>query len=65
MAKSIVLHEEDCIGCRACVDICPEVFGFLEGEGKALVVNPDGGEEGDILEAIEMCPVSCIAFEDV
>ncbi len=64
MSKTVAINEDECIGCRACVDICPGVFGFIEGEGKALVVNPDGGAEEDILEAKDICPVACIYFEE-
>ncbi|MFW5488065.1 MAG: ferredoxin [Desulfovibrio sp.] len=64
MSKTVTLNEDDCIGCQACVDICPGVFGFIEGEGKALVINPDGGTEEEILEAMDICPVSCISWEE-
>ncbi|AEI13839.1 4Fe-4S ferredoxin iron-sulfur binding domain protein [Flexistipes sinusarabici DSM 4947] len=63
MAK-VALDQEECIGYRACVEICEEVFGFNEDEEKAYVIKPEGGPEEEIQEAIDSCPTDCIYWED-
>ena len=59
-----VIVEEDCIACSACEEICPEVFRVNESLGYAQVLNPSGGSEEKIQEALDACPVSCIHWSD-
>ncbi|HOJ13554.1 MAG TPA: ferredoxin [Deltaproteobacteria bacterium] len=63
MGKTVFLDREECIGCGMCQDICPEVFE-LDEEGKARVIKPQGGPEDLVEQAIDACPVSCIAFKE-
>lgn len=63
MAEKVVIDQDECIGCEACVETCPAVFGFDKEEGKAFVIDDaDSGEEC-VDEAIASCPVECIAKE--
>ena len=39
MATEVKIDQDECIGCEACVEICPAVFGFDEDEGKAHVID--------------------------
>jgi len=48
-----------CIGSGDCVDTAPDVFQ-LDGEDKAIVVDPDGAPTDDVVEAAQNCPVSAI-----
>lgn len=57
---SIVLDYEECIGCEACVEVCPEVFSMIPGEEKAMVTAPDSTADC-VDEAIEGCPVEAIS----
>ena len=52
-----------CIGCGNCETICPEVFKLNEETEKAEVINPEGGSEELIQEAIDTCPVRCIHWK--
>ena len=58
------VDRDSCIGCEACVGICPEVFSMDE-EGISVAI--DGEIVADILEsaeeAMECCPVSAITVE--
>ena len=63
MSKKVVLDQEECIGCESCVEICPEVFAFDADTEKAYVIKAEGGPEDDIQEAMDSCPVECIAWE--
>lgn len=64
MARTIVIDEEECIGCGTCEEICPEVFKLNDKTDKAEVVDPKGAPEDQIEEAIEACPVECIHWEE-
>jgi ferredoxin len=52
----VKVDKEKCIGCGACVSVCPEGFGL--SDGKAHVKNP---KADCIQEAIETCPVDAIS----
>ncbi len=62
MAREIIIDEEECLGCESCVEICPEVFGFNEGEQKAYVKGLTGCSDDTISEAVDSCPANCITF---
>jgi len=63
MSRLVTVDIDVCIGCEACVEACPEVFSMGPGN-LAQVYNPEGAPEGKIEEAMEMCPVNCILWED-
>ena len=63
MAPKVVIEEEECVGCEACVELCPEIFEFDEDNEKALVKMPEGGDEDCINEAMDSCPSDCITYE--
>ena len=58
------VDRDSCIGCEACVGICPEVFS-MDDEG--ISVEIDGELAADLVEsaeeAMECCPVSAITVE--
>ena len=64
MGRRVFVDEEECIGCGSCEEICPEGFVLNEDTEKAEVINPEGGPEDLIEEAMEACPVECIQWED-
>lgn len=53
----IIINKKKCIGCGACVAICPEVFK-IGSDGKSHVKNQKG--KCNIKSAIEGCPVQAI-----
>ncbi len=63
MGKKVVIDEDECMGCEACVELCPSVFGFNEDDEKAFVKMAEGGDEDEIEEAIDSCPSDCITLE--
>ena len=62
MAKKIEVDQELCIGCGACVNLCPDIFE-LQDDGKANIVNEDGSKKCDYEIAINSCPVGAIKVE--
>jgi ferredoxin len=63
MATEIVIDREECIGCEACVELCPEVFSFDSDEEKANVIEGADGDAACVDEAIASCPAECITQE--
>lgn len=63
MSKKVTIDMDECVGCQACVELCPDVFGFDEDAEKAKVILDEGGPENCIQEAIDSCPVECIHFK--
>ncbi|MDF1498563.1 MAG: ferredoxin [Patescibacteria group bacterium] len=59
MAKKIQIDQELCIGCGACVNLCPDTFE-LQDDGKSKVINEDGCKNCDCEVAVNSCPVGCI-----
>ena len=54
--------DDTCVGCGACVEICPEVFE-LEGELAIIKKGADLSLDKKIIEAAEACPVEAIHYE--
>ena len=63
MAGQIEIDEEECIGCEACVELCPAVFGFDEDSEKAHVIEGSDQDADCVEEAIASCPAECISKE--
>lgn len=61
--SNVVIDKDECIGCEACVETCPDVFVFDGEEEKAYVI--EGADFGlaCVDEAIASCPVECIFRE--
>jgi len=63
MAKQVEIDQDECIGCEACVELCPAVFGFDDDEEKAFVIDGADPDSDCIEEAIGSCPAECITNE--
>lgn len=56
---------ETCIGCGACMSICPKYFDFSdEGYSEVIKEVVDTEDIDDVVDAAEACPVSAIKVED-
>lgn len=53
------LDLEHCTGCQACVEMCPEVFGWDEVIELPVLIAPSGSRE-DVIKAAAFCPRDCI-----
>lgn len=56
------IDEEKCIGCGACVALCPDVFE-LGNDGKSKVKNPNACNTCDCKSAVGSCPVQAISLK--
>ena len=63
MAGEVIIDADECIGCEACVELCPEVFAFDSDEEKAVVIEGADGDAECVDEAIASCPAECITKE--
>ena len=59
---TIIVDEDKCIGCGACVAICEEAFELKKGKAKPK--RPEVEELGCEQEAKENCPVEAISIEE-
>ncbi len=59
----VTIELDECIGCEACVETCPSVFGFDEDEVKAYILEDANHDEECVDEAIASCPAECIIKE--
>lgn len=57
--KKIVVEEENCISCGACVQIDPEHFDFSE-RGTSTVISNENLDSTALATAMDACPVSII-----
>ncbi len=63
MSKVARVNKDVCISCGVCVDTLPSVFRF-DAENLADVYDPQGADAATIQEAIDLCPVTCIYWEE-
>jgi len=63
MDKKFNIDIDECIGCGACSDSCPDVFAMTD-DNIAEITNSDGVSEEEIQDAMDACPVTCIHWED-
>jgi ferredoxin len=58
-----VVDPDTCIGCEACVGICPEVFEMRGALAYTYTDPVPADKEASAREAAEACPTSAITFE--
>jgi ferredoxin len=54
----VSVDKKTCIGCGACVSICPDVFEMKDG--KSVVKNAKVDDFSCAKEAVDSCPVGAI-----
>ncbi len=59
----IVHDREACIGCGACVSVCPDNWEMGD-DGKAKPIKTEVEEIGCNQDAANICPVQCIKIEE-
>jgi ferredoxin len=60
---TITIDRELCRGYAECVNIAPEVFGH-DADERAVVLDPEGDKDENILDAARACPVDAITLVD-
>jgi len=59
----IVIDQDECIGCSACVSEAPETFD-MNDDNKAFVKEPPHDELEFVMAAAEACPIEAIVVTD-
>ncbi|MEG0794457.1 MAG: ferredoxin [Bacilli bacterium] len=60
--KKLIVNEDSCIGCGACVAIDPDHFDFNEN-GLSTVISNDDITSSNTTNAIESCPTNAISIQ--
>lgn len=60
--NAVFVDESVCIGCGHCAHTASSTFFLEEDYGRARVIAQDGDQEDLVQEAIDTCPVDCIAW---
>ena len=64
MALEIRIHPGKCIATRACINAAPRTFA-LDHRQIAVVINPAGNSDDEVLAAADACPTGAITvFRD-
>lgn len=58
----ISIDKEKCIGCGACVAVCPNAFKMQEN--KAVTVKPEVNKLSCEKDAADNCPVQAITIKE-
>ena len=57
----LIVDQELCISCGACIDVCPEVFDWNEDDkAHSIVDEVPATVEDQANEALESCPTDAI-----
>lgn len=62
--KKLVVKDDLCIGCGACVAIDSEHFDF-DDSGLSSAISNENLESADLRNAMSSCPVNAIRIEEV
>ncbi len=60
--NAVFVDETICIGCGHCAHTARSTFFLEEDYGRARVIAQDGDDQDLVQEAIDTCPVDCIAW---
>jgi ferredoxin len=63
MGKVAKVNKGECISCGVCTDTLPEVFRF-DADNLAEVYDPNGAAAEKIQEAMDLCPVTSIYWDE-
>ena len=56
---AILIDDDACMGCEACVETCPDAFE-MNGDGDKAIVKESDTEADCVDEAIDACPAEAI-----
>lgn len=63
MAREFYIDDAECLACGSCAETCPQCFRFEDGM-EAAAVTGFNCPQGEIQEAMDICPAQCIHWQD-
>lgn len=64
MKRKVTIDQDECLGCEACVGLCPSLFRFNDELCKAEVIEDGDPTDECVDDAIASCPADCIHKEE-
>jgi len=61
--SKIEIKKDKCIGAAPCLAVAPETFA-LDDENIAIIIDPKGNSDEEILAAAQVCPTAAIYIYD-
>jgi len=61
--KEIIVDRDLCIGAATCIAVAPNVYE-LDDEAKAIIKDPKGNTDAEIIDSAKVCPVKAIILKD-
>lgn len=58
---TVKVDKDKCIGCGACISLCPDIFELRDGKSHVKEEEPEDTECAE--DAEETCPVDAITVE--
>lgn len=59
-----IVDQDECIGCRVCIEMCPEVFKWDDDKAIAYTNPVPEDVQGACQEAVDACPSEAITIEE-
>lgn len=60
----VTIAEGACVGCGSCEALCPEVFQMTDRGTAEAISEVTEATLADVKEAINMCPMDCIHWDN-
>lgn len=60
----VTIDEGLCVGCGSCEALCPDVFAMNDRGTAEPIAEATEANKADVEEAIKMCPMNCIAWDE-
>lgn len=60
----VIIDEGACVGCGSCEALCPDVFVMNDHGTAEAIAEATDANMADVKEAMNMCPMKCIHWDE-